>query len=133
MKSCPKCGGDRSDDVTFCLCGHRFPEGEPTATETNYPRETPKKIGKIVGVAGKHPPILAVFISVLCVLGGGQFYNRQSGKGFIILAYGLAAAMLAANLWLVTLVVLLLISGTDAYLIAQRLNRGDTVDEYKWF
>gem|GEM_PF-6647496 len=84
-------------------------------------------------MAGKHPPILAVFFSVLCVLGGGQFYNRQSGKGLIVFAYGLAAVMLFSNLWLVNLIVLLLISRTDAYLIAQRLNRGETVDEYKWF
>lgn len=95
---------------------------------------------------GKQKPWLAVLLSFL-LIGGGQLYNRQVLKGFILLG-----AFITTFVYLLFLVfdaypnrlpitpwwpyffeAVPFLLALDAYRIAARLRRGEPVRRWQWF
>ena len=72
----------------------------------------------------------AVMLSVCCLTGLAQIYNKQVLKGVVLLVASIVLGVFSGGLaWLVTWP----ISIIDACLIAQKLNRGQAVKEWEWF
>lgn len=92
-----------------------------SSTQTPYPRSS--------ALASHHSPVVAVLLSVFCLAGGGQMYNRQIKKGFAILA-GLVASWFLIP---VSPLAIVAVAAVDAYMIAARIQRGETVREWQWF
>ena len=65
--------------------------------------------------------------------GGGQMVNGQIGKGiFILLAYLFAMSALNIGAWGILMLIARVLVALDAYRIAERRNRGDSVREWEW-
>ena len=71
-------------------------------------------------------PIIALVLSLLLAGGAGQIYLGQVTKGIVLI---LATVITCGIIGLITVPL-----GTiDAYLIAQRLKEGKSVDEWEFF
>ena len=92
-----------------------------SSAQTPYPRTA--------ALAAHHSPVLAVLLSVFCLAGGGQMYNRQIKKGIALLA-GLVASWYFLP---VSPLALVAVAAVDAYMIAARIQRGETVRDWQWF
>lgn len=79
---------------------------------------------------GTHSPVWAVLLSLLCLVVGGQLYNRQYVKAVVILAVALiGGAVTGGAFTLLTWIV----CPIDAGCIASRLNRGEPVGQWQFF
>jgi TM2 domain-containing membrane protein YozV len=67
-------------------------------------------------------PILAMILSVLLCGGAGQIYLGQVTKGIVIIVVSFFTCGIG---WILGTI--------DAYLIAQRLKEGKSVDEWEFF
>lgn len=79
--------------------------------------------------AGQHNVAMAVVIA-LFLNGGGQFVNKQTGKGWVIL---LLAVLLGSATYGIGWLVVSIFGLADAICIAQKLNRGEAVRKWQWF
>ena len=78
---------------------------------------------------GTHSPGVALLFGLL-LLGGGAFYNRQYIKGVVMLVVGLILGVVTGCL---AMFVTWPVSAIDAYLVGQRLQRGEVVGQWRWF
>jgi len=85
----------------------------------------------------------AILASIVAT-GFGQLYNKQMGKGILILSLGVALVvgsigkafsdwLAAAVFFSVGALLLILLATLDAALIATKLKRGETVRKWQWF
>ena len=109
-KFCPECGHKNKEDVKFCEeCGHRFEETPEKAKV--------KKTGSKERSAG-----IAVILSFF-VIGLGQIYNGEVGKGIIFFVTGVILNLLTLYIFffgLPFLFVMWLINLYDAYSEAKK-------------
>ena len=96
--------------------------------------------GSLCVPAGTHSTAAAVILA-LVFPGLGQFYNKQTGKGLLIIVGGplafiatmiltlFAVGILLWPLWVLVWPAILL----DAALVSNRLNRGEVVRAWQWF
>lgn len=74
-------------------------------------------------------PILAAILSLLLLGGVGQLYLGQQKKGIILIVAWVVT-------WLIPCVGPILVSilgAIDAYMIADKLQKGETVGDMQWF
>jgi TM2 domain-containing membrane protein YozV len=113
---CTNCGKELANDAPICPgCGSPTGKGEGLSNDSNEDNNQSKS------------PALAALLSVL-IPGSGQAYNRQVGKGALILFFFLFAVV-GVGTWASAsaTVVLLLVWGTaiwDAWKQAKRINEG---------
>ena len=79
---------------------------------------------------GTHLPVIALLLSLIFFVCAGQFYNKQVTKGLALLVASVVLAVFTAGLSMLITYPMAII---DAYLIGQRLNRGEVVGEWQWF
>jgi len=104
-KFCQNCGEEIDAKAEVCpKCGVRV-----------KPMRVPKSPG------------LAAVLSVL-LIGLGQFYNGQIGKGFLFLALGAISAFLTTFvIGFITTPILYIWSIIDAYKTAKKINAGEEI------
>ena len=95
-----------------------------------YPALPYARPGYIQVVPGTHSPVVAVLLSLFCIMGLGQMYNRQVGKGFVVLGVSVVLALLTVGF---SVIVTYPLAAIDAGLIGGRLNRGEPITEWQWF
>lgn len=100
-----------------------------TATATTSGRSSRRTAG---GMRTKTVPAGPAAFSFF-LPGGGQMVNGQVGKGiFILLAYLFAMSALSLGAWGILMIVARILVALDAYRIAERRNRGESVREWEW-
>lgn len=146
-KVCPQCHEPAHMQSGQCVrCGRMFRTtapppiqqtqvfGVPPQIQAPYngygPPPTPQRPPGIAVYPGSHSPMIAVLLSLICVICFGQFYNKQIIKGMVMLLFVLVLGFFTGGLSLFLTWPLALI---DAYKIADRLNRGETITEWQWF
>lgn len=93
---------------------------------------------------GAHSTVIAFLLSFFCIPGIAQLYNKQTGKGLVVIALSLGFSALGFFLALTTLgaamvftwpigMLIWLLAITDATLVASRLGRGELVAEWQFF
>jgi TM2 domain-containing membrane protein YozV len=111
---CPKCGKEVSEDSDFCpSCG------------SHLKLETAKNVSVKAPIKGLKNPGLAAVLSFF-IVGLGQIYNGQIGKGLILLVFYIISLVLCLVLIGFILVPILWIYGIyDAYKTAEKINAGE--------
>jgi hypothetical protein len=125
-----------ADSGQACVAGDMlalYPAFHPETDETPPARVPPENATepsarKVQVPPRSHPPVLAVVLSLMPGL--GQMYNKQLSKAVAILGITLLIALKTDPR---VALVLLPFAAIDAGMIAARLNRGETVDEWEWF
>lgn len=136
MKQCPQCGGWHPLMVPQCACGHVFrTQFGPPLNQTQAFQVPPgyppgHNPDLIYATPGKHNYIIAMFLSLLCVSGFGQFYNRQYAKGTILLLATIVLSVLTAGIIALFTIPAFAI---DAYLIGKKLDQGRPVRQWEFF
>ncbi|NLB94505.1 MAG: serine/threonine protein kinase [Armatimonadetes bacterium] len=138
VRFCAHCGMLRQPGSTRCArCGRVWQTATDAAPYSPTPpyegpgNSWPMRADELIRVTpGSHSPVVAVLLSILCLICGGQFYNRQYLKGVVIL---LGAIVLAPVTEGVSTILAWILGPIDAGLIAGRLNRGETVTKWQWF
>ncbi len=152
MKQCPQCGLVTPLNTPACTqCGHQFRTQFTQATQQTqmiipppqqpplqqYPQYTPfVGYDMITRPPGSHSALAAGALSCLGLLGGGQMYNGQVIKGLVNLAVSFVLWIITLLLFLLPLLIFIpfwLLVTIDAVCIAQRLNRGEPVGQWKCF
>jgi len=85
--------------------------------------------GYVQVTPGTHRPGSALFWGFL-LTGGGQFCNRQPGKGALALVFAVCLFVPTVGIGTAFIWVLAMI---DAYKIAERLDRGEMVALWQFF
>lgn len=88
-----------------------------------------QQAGMIQVTPGSHSVALAVVLSIL-INGLGQIYNKQVGKGVVVILVSLMLAFFTCGL---SLVVTFPLAVIDAALVAGRLDRGEAIGEWQSF
>ena len=102
---------------------------QPVAQNNPYSGTAHSPLPKAPLARPSHNPIVAVVLSVFLLACGGQFYNKQIKKAFVVLlAFVAAWYVLPIDSFAVTA-----IAAVDAYMIAAKIQRGETVREWEWF
>mgnify|MGYP000108321578 CR=1 FL=1 len=106
----------------------QVPVKKPTPRQPQVlPQPTPKPVyrgskGQAQGTTvGAKNPTVAGLLSFF-IPGAGQIYNGQIAKGLLIL---LLSPCLSIIIWIIGII--------DAVMIAQKLQRGQSVDKWEWF
>jgi TM2 domain-containing membrane protein YozV len=86
-----------------------------TSTQTIQPSDPPKN------------PILATILSLLLLGGAGQIYLGQQKKGIILIV---ATALLSC---IGVGVVVWIVGVIDAYMLADKLQKGESIGDMQWF
>jgi TM2 domain-containing membrane protein YozV len=113
-KYCSNCGIEMNASTKFCPeCGAK--QSTVLDYQESYQRSTPNK---------KNPGLAAV-LSFL-IVGLGQIYNGQIGKGLLLLV----AAIISGVLWLIYIgiifsIIIWIYAIYDAYNTAKRINAGE--------
>ncbi len=141
VKQCPTCRTLVELSVQTCPGCHHFftTQFPPPQTQAFYPPPQPPvpiyapaaPPGMISAVPGTHPATLAIILSVFFGPWAGAIINRQVAKGLVI--YLVCAGILA---WFTCGLAMLLIwpiGLIDTVVIANKLNRGETVGEWQFF
>jgi TM2 domain-containing membrane protein YozV len=137
-KACPTCQRTLSAAASQCpQCGHPFRVcpicRTPLSAQT---QQCPQCLhcfhpmgGLIQRPAGRSSPWVAIGLSLLCS-GAGQMYNGQWAKGVVVLLATILAALVLGCLGAFLLYILAI---SDAFAIAERLNRGEPIAAWSWF
>ena len=72
-------------------------------------------------------PIIAGLLSLILFGGVGQMYLGQTKKGIILIVATLLLICIGIGL------VIPIVGAIDAYIIADKLQKGETVGEMQWF
>ena len=154
FKICPQCQEAATMSAASCArCGRVYRTTAPPSMQQTqviqppqyqqppyppqYPPQapppTPYSQSPPTGISvqpGYHSPMVAVLWGFLCCLPFGQFYNKQYAKGLVMLLVFFGLAFFTYGLaWIIAWPLALM----DAYRIADRLNRGETVGEWQSF
>ncbi len=81
-------------------------------------------------VPGTHSVVVAVILTLLCLVGAGQMYNKQVIKGVVVLMSAIALAVITVGF---SIIFTFPLAAIDAGMIASRLNKGEVVGEWQWF
>jgi len=96
-----------------------------------YPPQPQLPASNIIQVLpGSHSVPTALLLSLLCITGAGQMFNKQVLKGLVILIVALIAAGITGG---VSILVIYPAAAVDAYMIASKLNRGQPVKSFEFF
>ena len=137
MNVCPKCHTPTLQGAARCVrCGLTFTMPRPQTAREIATRE-------IQVTPDSHSVGTAILASIVAT-GFGQLYNKQMGKGILILSLGVALVvgsidkafsdwLAAAVFFSVGALLLILLATLDAALIATKLKRGETVRKWQWF
>ncbi len=85
------------------------------STETIQPSDPPKN------------PIVALLLSLILFGGVGQLYLGQTKKGIILIVGTLVLSCIGIGL------VIPILGAIDAYMIADKLQKGSSVGDMQWF
>ena len=144
MQVCPKCQTPLVQGMGRCArCGFVFMTPRPPVLREFAPGSTAEKSGLIQVVPGSHSVGIAILASI-ALTGFGQFYNKQMGKGVLVLILGILLILgclgKAFSDWLaafgyfaVGALLIILLATLDAALIATKLNRGEAVRKWQCF
>ena len=72
-------------------------------------------------------PIIAAVLSVLLLGGVGQMYIGQMKKGIILIVATLVLSCIGIGL------VIPILGAVDAYLLADKLQKGEAIGDMQWF
>ena len=107
------------------------PKQEETPAADNGQQEVktaaPAAGNKKMLPAGAKNPILALLLSLFCLGGIGQLYLGQTTKGVILIVGTIIFSALGG-----LGIVVAIIGAYEAYAIAQKLERGEPVEENEW-
>ena len=107
------------------------PANYPQQYGANYqPVPQPYRSSVIQLPPGSHSIAIAVILSLCCITGFGQIYNKQAMKGIAILLASILFGVFSGG---ISFLITWPLSVIDAYLIATKLNRGQAVGEWEWF
>jgi len=86
-----------------------------TSTETIQPSDPPKN------------PIIVALLSFICLGGVGQIYMGQMKKGIILIVVTLLLSWVGIGfvVWIVGVI--------DAYMLADKLQKGQAIGDMQWF
>ena len=151
FKICPQCQEPAAMNAAACArCGRVYRTTAPPPMQQTQvvlppppqyqqpyhpqaPPPTPYSQSPPLGISvqpGYHSPMVAVLWGFLCCLPFGQFYNKQYAKGLVMLLVFFGLAFFTHGVaWVMAWPLALM----DAYRIAERLNRGETVGEWQSF
>lgn len=134
LKRCPHCQNNVARDLMNCpKCGAAF----TWAASRQQPPANTLPVRPPVAPAA-HDVTIALSASLL-LIGSGQIYNHQSGKGLMMIALFVAgmifliASRFASGLIIALLVMLWVVSILDAALIAGRILNQERVRPWQWF
>lgn len=137
QKICPQCKSAAAVDARICpSCGHTFrtqftqllPPPPP-----NYPRPLASSPDAIRVAPGTHPTGLVILLALFCVPGLASLVNRQYGKGVVLFMATAAATVLTFFLFGIGGAAVAMLGAADAICIGNRLNRGETVEQWQVF
>ncbi len=113
--NCPYCDNPLPLQAAQCpSCGATVPQ-------------TAGQAGASSPVTRQKSPWLASVLSLFLFAGCGQIYNRQVGKGILLI-------ILCIICWSEDLgFILQIVGGIDAYRIAAKINGGRQVGKWEWF
>jgi len=120
----------RRDTQTTQIAASYWPELQGYLAPPMMSMPEPLQQSGIRRTPGGHSVFVAAILSLCCILGFGQFYNGQMIKGVVLILVSIVAAVITAGF---SILLTLPVSILDAILIAQRLNRGETVRDWQWF
>lgn len=136
-RPCPMCGESVAASAALCrFCGASFTVTPGTLPVAARPVSTfaaaaePRVPGRIYPSDPPKNPALMAVMSCLCIVGLGQMTLGQTGKGLLLLFGSIGLAVVTAGL---SVVVTLPLAAVDAYLIAKKLEAGNSVGEWEWF
>jgi TM2 domain-containing membrane protein YozV len=72
-------------------------------------------------------PVLALILSLLLLGGAGQIYLGQVTKGIVLIVASLLLSCIGIG------VIVWIVGVIDAYMIGQKLERGEPVEEWEFF
>lgn len=129
--ACPDCAREISDAAPVCIhCGR------PLATTVTAPAPpvvqrivTPAATTRIEPSDPPRSPSTMALLSLLLV-GLGQIVLGQRNKGFALMAGGVLLAIATGFL---AAVIIFPAAAIDAYQVARKLQRGESVDEWEFF
>ena len=133
MKRCPKClRNDVPREHMFCGCGYAF-DFRPAP-----PPQEPELLPPMAQWVDPAPhDISTATLASLFVIGSGQMYNHQFGKGMLLLGLSLVLFILTAVFRsgdLLALTILFWLANiADAAVIAGRLLAQQRVTSWQWF
>ena len=128
---CPQCGATLPAGAETCgNCGARIqPQSAETGGAPGAPPETfqPASAKLIYPTTPPKSPLLAAFLSLILLGGGGQLYLGQPLKGAMIMIVSLGTSWFGLGLiaWLLGIL--------DAYMLAKRLEDGKPIGEWDFF
>ena len=98
---------------------------EETGPEMAQPSSPPPKM--IQPSSPPKSPVLALVLSLLLLGGAGQIYLGQVTKGIVLIVATLLLSCIGIGIivWIVGII--------DAYMIGQKLERGEPVEEWEFF
>jgi TM2 domain-containing membrane protein YozV len=135
VKRCPQCGTVVVASAVACpTCGLSYVQSQAPpqyAPPPNYAPAPPYvPPGTVWKAPGTHSVLLAVLLSLCCIVGAGQLVNGQVAKGLVLFCAALVIGVLTGG---VGTLVFWALAVVDAGLVAQKLNRGWPVGQWDWF
>lgn len=149
FKICPVCRLQATLDADRCVqCGHiyrtKFPPPAQPSPGNSAPQQPPPQTQAFTPVfvqppnpadyiyvqPGAHPWVLAGLASLCCITGLGQLVNRQYLKAIVVF---IASFMLGLATGGLSVLATWPLSAVDAFIIGQRLHRGEIVGQWQFF
>ena len=137
QKICPKCKAETAVAAATCpTCGHTF---RTQFTQLSMPAPPPYS-GQVASspdairvAPGTHPTGLVILLALLCVPGLASLVNRQYAKAVVLFMATAAATVLTFFLFGIGGAAVAMLGAADAICIGNRLNRGETVEQWQVF